>query len=81
MLDYLADQVKAFEDENFQIPEAEPHEVLRFLIEQHGLKQTNLSDCVPQSRISGILRGNRSISNKIAQSLAHQFHVRLDVFL
>lgn len=81
VLDYLADQVKAFEDENFQIPEAEPHEVLRFLMEQHGLKQTDLLDCAPQSRISDILRGNRSISKKIAQSLAHRFHVRPDVFL
>ncbi len=81
VLDYLADQVKVFEDENFQIPEAAPHEVLRFLMEQHGLKQIDLSDCAPQSRISEILRGKRSISRKIAQSLAHRFHVRPDVFL
>ena len=32
VLDYLADQVKAYEDENVQIPEAKPSEVLRFLM-------------------------------------------------
>ena len=81
VLDYLADQVKAYEDENFQIPEAEPNEVLRFLMEQHGLKQEDLGDCAPQSRISDILSGKRSISKEIAKRLAHRFHVRADVFL
>lgn len=81
VLDYLADQVKAYEDENFQIPETEPREVLRFLMEQHGLKQEDLSDCAPQSRISDILCGNRSISKGIAKALAHRFHVRADIFL
>jgi len=81
VLDYLADQVKAYEDEKFQIPEAEPKEVLRFLMEQHGLKQEDLGDCAPQSRISDILSGKRSISKEIAKRLAHRFHVRADVFL
>jgi len=81
VLDYLADQVKAYEDENFQIPVAEPREVLRFLMEQHGLKQEDLNDCAPQSRISDILRGNRSISKETAKALAQRFHVRADVFL
>lgn len=81
VLDYLADQVKAYEDQNVQIPVAEPREVLRFLMEQHGLKQEDLNDCAPQSRISDILRGNRSISKEIAKALAQRFHVRADVFL
>jgi HTH-type transcriptional regulator/antitoxin HigA len=81
VLNYLADQVKAYEDENFQIPTAEPNEVLRFLMEQHGLKQEDLGDCAPQSRISDILCGKRSISKEIAKRLAHRFHVRADVFL
>ena len=81
VLDYLADQVKTYEDENFQIPEAQPSQVLRFLMEQHGLKQEDLGDCAPQSRISDILNGKRSISKEIAKRLAHRFHVRADVFL
>lgn len=81
VLDYLADQVKAYEDENFQIPKAEPREVLRFLMEQHGLKQEDLGDCAPQGRISDILNSKRSISKEIAKRLAHRFHVRADLFL
>lgn len=81
VLDYLADQVKAYEDENYQIPEAEPKEVLRFLMDQHDLKQEDLGDCAPQSRISDILSGRRSISKEIAKRLARRFHVRVDVFM
>jgi HTH-type transcriptional regulator / antitoxin HigA len=81
VLDYLADQVKAYEDEHFVIPDAPPREVLRFLMEQHGLKQDSLSDCAPQSRISDILNGKRSISKEIAKRLARRFHVRVDLFL
>ncbi len=80
VLDYFSDQVKAYENENVQIPEAKPSEVLCFLMEQHGLKQEDLRDCAPQSRISDILSGKRSISKEIAKRLAHRFHVRADVF-
>ena len=81
VLDYLSGQVKAYEDDKFQIPSAEPKEVLRFLMEQHNLKQEDLGACAPQSRISDILSGRRSISEDIAKRLAQRFHVRADVFL
>ena len=81
VLDYFADQVKKYEDEHFPIPDASPREVLSFLMEQHGLKQEDLSDCAPQSRISDIMTGRRSISKQVAKRLAARFHVRADVFL
>lgn len=81
VLDYLADQVKAYEDEHFTIPKVEPHEVLRFLMDQHGLRQEDLGNCAPQSRISEILAGKRSISKEIAKRFARQFNVHADIFL
>jgi len=81
VLDYLSDQVAAYEEEHFPIPEAEPKEVLRFLMEQHGLKQEDLADCAPQGRISDILSGHRGISKDIAKKLARRFNVSTDLFL
>ncbi len=81
VLDFLADQVKAYEDGNIVIPEAEPKAVLRFLMEQHGLNQYDLQDCAPQGRISDILAGKRTISKDIAKRLATRFHVHADLFL
>ncbi len=81
VLDFLADQVKAYEEERFSIPKAKPHDMLRFLMEQHGLHQKDLSDCAPQSRLSEILAGKRSISKETAKRLAHRFNVHADLFL
>ncbi|MHB8415053.1 MAG: helix-turn-helix domain-containing protein [Acidiferrobacteraceae bacterium] len=80
VLGYLADQVKAYEDAHFTVPEAEPREVLRFLMAQHDLKQEDLSDCAPQGRISDILSGKRGISKDIARKLARRFNVGADLF-
>jgi HTH-type transcriptional regulator/antitoxin HigA len=55
--------------------------VLRFLMEQHGLRQEDLGDCAPQSRISEILAGKRSISKENAKRLGRRFNVRADIFL
>jgi HTH-type transcriptional regulator/antitoxin HigA len=81
VLDLIATQVKAYEDEHVQIPDAEPREVLRFLIEQNGLKQGDLDDVAPQSRISEILTGARPVSKEIAKRLAKRFHVHADLFI
>lgn len=37
VLDYLGNQVAAYEADHVRIPDAPPREVLRFLMEQHGL--------------------------------------------
>ncbi len=81
VLDYLADQVKVYEDEHYPIPESKPHEILRFLMDQHGLKQEDLADCASQGRISEILSGKRAISKEVAKNLAHRFHVHADLFI
>lgn len=81
LLDYLADQVKVYEDEHFPIPESKPHEILRFLMDQHGLKQEDLADCASQGRISEILSGKRAISKEVAKNLARRFHVSADLFI
>lgn len=81
VLDYLANQVAVYEAEHVSIPEASPREVLHFLMEQHGLTQTDLADCAPQSRISEILNGKREISKETAKALANKFAVNVGVFV
>src|SRR5690242_10297502 len=66
VLDYLANQVEAYEDEHFPIPESKPHEMLLFFMDQHGMKQEDLVDCASQDQIAEILSGKRAISKEIA---------------
>lgn len=81
VLELLADQVSEWEAAHTAIPDTAPSEVLRFLMEQHNLKQDDLTDCAPQSRISDYLSGRRDISKAAAKLLAVRFKVRPDVFL
>ncbi len=81
VLDLIDDQVSAYEARTVDVPDAPPHEVLRFLMESQGLRQEDLSDCAPQGRISDILNGRRTISKGIAKALAQRFGVRVDAFL
>jgi HTH-type transcriptional regulator / antitoxin HigA len=81
VLDLIDDQVSAYEARAVVIPDASPQDVLRFLMESHGLRQEDLADCAPQSRISDILNGRRTISKGIAKALAQRFRIKADVFL
>ena len=81
VLDYLGDQVRAYEQAHIAILNATPREVLRFLIGQHGLKQGDLNNCAPQSRISEILAGKREISKAVVKQFAVRFGVPVAVFL
>jgi HTH-type transcriptional regulator / antitoxin HigA len=81
VLDYLSNQVVTYEAGHVSIPDASPRDVLRFLMEQHGLSQSDLADCAPQSRISEILNGRREISKELAKALAKRFGVNVGVFV
>jgi HTH-type transcriptional regulator / antitoxin HigA len=81
VLDYLSNQVEAYETDHVKIPDAPPREVLRFLMDQQGLSQSDLADCAPQSRNSEILNGRREISKDLAKASAKRFGVDVGVFV
>ncbi len=72
VLDYLSNQVITYEADHIEIPDASPRDVLRFLMEQHNLSQTDLADCAPQSRISEILNGRREISKEHGEGVGEE---------
>ena len=73
--------IEKFEDEHVEIPDTEPKEVLRFLLEEHDLKQKDLSDIASPTLVSDILAGRRDISRTLAKNLAHRFNVGVSAFL
>jgi HTH-type transcriptional regulator / antitoxin HigA len=81
VLDLIDDQVAAYESRAAAIPDAPPRDVLRFLMDSHGLTQGDLKDCAPQGRISDILAGRRAPSKAVAKALAKRFGVGVEVFL
>lgn len=81
LLDLAMELIGRWEEEHVQIPEAEPREVLRYLIEENNLKQKDLGEIASQALISDILAGRREISKRLAKSLAERFHVGIGAFL
>ncbi len=83
LLDVIGMLVAQYEDENTPgLESAKPLDVLRFLIEQHGLKQTDLrKEIGTQGVVSEILCGNRRINARQAKALARRFGVSPAVFL
>ncbi len=77
----LAARIQAWEDEHEPLPSSTPHELLAFLLEQHQLRQSDLSNIVDQSTLSKILRGERGISKRLAFALSERFGLPVAAFL
>ncbi|MGF6722910.1 HTH-type transcriptional regulator/antitoxin HigA [Paraburkholderia sp. GAS41] len=77
----LTTLIEAWETRNVDIPKVEPREVLRHLLETHGLKQKDLAGIASPTVVSDILAGRRAISKNVAKALAARFHADVSVFL
>lgn len=58
-----------------------PNEVLKFLMDENGLTQTEFRPHIQQSRVSDILTGKRPISKNQAKIFAERFKVSPALFL
>lgn len=82
LLELLGRLVEDFEKDHYAIPDAEPREVLRLLMEKNGLKQIDLSDEIGrQSVVSEILSGKRKINVRQAKALAVRFGASVAAFI
>jgi len=81
-LDLVGQLVEDYEGTRYALPDAAPQEVLRFIMNQHGLHQTDLAEEVGgQPVVSDILNGKREINARQAKALATRFGVSPNVFL
>lgn len=82
MLELLGQLIEDYEGQHYVLPDAEPDQVLRFLMEQHGLKQADLAaELGTQSLVSEVLSGRRQINVRQAKALAQRFGVSAAVFI
>lgn len=81
-IDLLSLLIERYESERFVLPNASPLDVLRFLMDQHGVTQRELSmDLGSESLVSLILAGKRNLTVSHMHALAKRFHVPASVFL
>jgi HTH-type transcriptional regulator/antitoxin HigA len=81
-LDALTDLVETYENTHIVIPPVSGVDVVRFLMEQHDLTQSDLAPLFgTQSIVSEVLSGKRRLSISHIRKLAERFHLPADVFI
>jgi len=74
--------VEKYESERFPLQASSPIEVLKFLMEQNGLQQRDLTDELgSESNVSLILSGKRNLTVSHVQRLGRRFGIPASVFL
>ena len=82
LLELVGELVASYEARLEPVPDAPPRDVLRLLMEEHGLTQADLrAELGGQPVVSAILNGKRELNARQAKALAARFHVSPAVFL
>jgi HTH-type transcriptional regulator/antitoxin HigA len=82
-LDVLSDLAEAYENEAIPMRPAGDAELLRFLVEQKSVTQTEAAAGagIAESTISAVLGGKRELNRTQIAQLARYFHVEPGAFL
>ena len=82
LVDLLADRLREYENRVHPWPDTStPATVLASLMEEHGLKQTDLPEVGAQSVVSAVLAGKRQLNLRQVKSLAQRFSVPLEMLV
>ena len=83
LLDLFADIIRDYEERIYEpIEKGEPHEILRFLIEENNMKQKELLSIFgSEGIISEVLKGKRRITTRHAKLLGEFFRVSPELFI
>jgi len=80
-LEVLGIVIENYEAEHYKWEDISGVDVLKFLMEEHGLKQQDLSEIGSQGVVSEILSGKRQLNVNQLKKLAEKFQVSPAVFL
>lgn len=82
LVELLADRIREYEDRVHPWPDTStPASVLAVLMEQHGLRQSDLREVGSQSVVSELLAGKRQLNARQIAALSRRFGVAAEVLL
>jgi HTH-type transcriptional regulator/antitoxin HigA len=81
LLDLLGTLIQVYEEKHHPVPPASGADALRFLMDEHGLTQSDLAEIGSQGVMSEILSGKRDLNVRQIRILAQRFHVSPAVFI
>lgn len=77
----LGERIGDYEDAHSSAEKSTPGNMLRFLMDQHGLNQSDLPEVGSQGVVSEILNGKRSLNVRQIKLLSERFHVGPQLFV
>ena len=81
LVDILGDWVEAYDLEHRPMPKVSGVDVLRSVMQEHGLNQSDLPGVGTQSVVSEILSGKRQLNVRQIRWLADHFKVPVEMFI
>lgn len=81
LIELLTVLIEEYESKAYPVSDAGPLDIIRHLMEQHGLRQKDLVDVFgTESIVSDVLNGKRELSKEHIKRLSERFHVSPAVF-
>ena len=81
LIETLSVLIEAYDREHHSLPAASDIEVLRFLMEEHGLTRKDLPEIGSQGVVSEVLAGRRRLNLRQVRALAARFGIEPGVFI
>lgn len=81
LVDIVGDLIEDYEAEHEPLPEATGLQALRYLMEQHDIKQSDLPEIGTQGVVSEILAGKRELNIRQVRALGQRFGVSPATFV
>ena len=81
LMETVGNLIEEYEKDNFESIESDPVEVLKYLMEENGLTQKDMSELGSQGVVSEILSGKRELNIRQIKALGKKFKVSPAVFI
>ena len=81
LVDIVGDLIEHYEAEHRPLPDVTGVQALKFLMDQHGLKQSDLREIGSQGVVSEILAGKRELNIRQIRLLSERFGVSPATFV
>lgn len=81
LMESISNLIETYENNHIPSISGTPLEALRYLMEEHNLKQSDLSIIGSQGVVSEILKGKRSLNIRQIKELSSKFNISPLVFI
>ncbi len=81
LMETIGARIEDYENRHYPQPKGDPIGCLKYLMEEHNLKQSDLKELGSQGVVSEILNGKRKLTLRQVKALSRRFNISPAVFI